>query len=125
MVERDGHRPHAPPAVAVDVVALDRRGGGARGALEPADDEDMAPNAGGGHLRATQQRRPQRGPPVSRTPARCVVAVTVAVRDHERARGGDRDQRDDDHKAAPGHDSSSRGRSRGSYPEHSTTGSLG
>ena len=64
VVERDRHVRHAPPAVAPDVVALDRRDGLAARALEAADDVDEAPDARGGDLGPLELRRRERRPAV-------------------------------------------------------------
>ena len=62
MVQRDRHRAHAAPAVAAQVVALDRRGAAPAAALEAADHVDEASHARGCHLGAREQRGAQGGP---------------------------------------------------------------
>jgi hypothetical protein len=82
MIERDRHRSDAAPAVAGDVVALDRRGRRPGAFLEAADDEHEPTDARGGDLSAAEQGIPQRRPRTGAgatgggvAPGRLVVAV--------------------------------------------------
>ena len=68
MVEAERHRANPRPAVAGDVVALDRGARGIARAHEPADHVDRGTDPGRRHLGARQPGGAQRDPAVERAP---------------------------------------------------------
>ena len=126
MVQRDRHRAHAPPAVAAQVVALDRRGAAATAPLEAAGHVDEPSHPRGCHLGACQQGGAHRGPAAGCGRGRLGVFPAVGVgEDDRRAASG---HTEDDHRAhqpLAAHVCSAESSGAGSYPGHSTTGRRG